>query len=383
MKRRRVEAKKTDRLGASSESTNGNTSQMISEGGIKMTNRQFSHKRIRQALGLLVLALLVAGYSVTATNGQHRNSEIPGSSFVFIFSPIAYGIYPDPAVAAVQSEIRELVRRVDDHNYRPIYYLSGRPSQPPPRYDGFIPATAENFKSILQEPRGILFVSSHGGNDLLVVESMSNMGDCQAKVQEYVNNRIFNNGELSCVNFPGRARLWVLDGRALAVGRFWKNNLDGNTVWRDGLGNVQSSADGGQDHTGPNNDPFVWRVWCVEKKSGTSFNFTVPVGTGGTCKAKTPALGSINISEIWATVLNSKTNQPLPQGTPVTFTVNLKPGVEKLQHISEIDSIIVSAPGFKPKEIKGPFSAMGISIPGPSPVTIQIINWGTVALDPA
>ena len=113
------------------------------------------------------------------------------------------------------------------------------------------------------------------------------------------------------------------------------------------------------------------------------FSFTVPVGTGGTCKAKTPALSSINISEIWATVLNSKTNQPLPQGTPVTFTVNLKPGVEKLQHISEIDNITVSAPGFKPKEIKGPFSAFRVSLPGPNPVTIEIINLGTVALDPA
>jgi len=112
------------------------------------------------------------------------------------------------------------------------------------------------------------------------------------------------------------------------------------------------------------------------------FSFTVPVGTGGTCKAKTPALGSIQISEIWATVTNCKTGQPLPEGTPVTFTVNLKPGKEKPEHISDIESITVSAPGFKPKEIKGPFSAVKVSIPGLIPITIQVINLGTVCLEP-
>jgi hypothetical protein len=109
---------------------------------------------------------------------------------------------------------------------------------------------------------------------------------------------------------------------------------------------------------------------------------TVPVGPGGSCKAKTPFLGSIQISEIWATLTNCKTNQPLPQGTPVTFTVNLKPGKEKPEHISDIESITVSAPGFKPKEVKGPFSAVKVSIPGPIPITIQVINLGTVCLEP-
>jgi hypothetical protein len=118
---------------------------------------------------------------------------------------------------------------------------------------------------------------------------------------------------------------------------------------------------------------------CVKK---TRFSFTVPVGTGGTCKAKTPALGSIQISEIWATLTNCKTGQPLPEGTPVTFTVNLKPGKEKPEHISDIESITVSAPGFKPKEVKGPFSAVKVSIPGPMPITIQVINLGTVCLEP-
>jgi hypothetical protein len=43
---------------------------------------------------------------------------------------------------------------------------------------------------------------------------------------------------------------------------------------------------------------------CVKK---AKFSFTTPVGPSGSCHAKTPALGSIQISEIWATVLNSQT----------------------------------------------------------------------------
>jgi hypothetical protein len=183
------------------------------------------------------------------------------------------------------------------------------------------------------------------------------------------------------LNTPGEATLTVLQATATAGKRAFKNNLDGNTRWRDGWGDIQENRDGGQDHTGPNRDDFVWKIKCVEKK-GTSFNFTVPVGTGGTCKAKTPALGSIQISEIWATLTNCKTGQPLPEGTPVTFTVNLKPGKEKPEHISDIESITVSAPGFKPKEIKGPFSAVKVSIPGLIPITIQVINLGTVCLEP-
>lgn len=170
------------------------------------------------------------------------------------------------------------------------------------------------------------------------------------------------------LNTEGEATLTVHQDQARAE-RDFQNNLDGN----------QNPA--GKDHIGPNRDDFVWKVKCV-KKSGTSFSFTVPVGTGGSCKAKTPELGSIQISEIWATVTNCKTGQPLPQGTPVTFTVNLKPGKEKAEHISDIESITVSAPDFEATTVQGPFTAIKVSIPGPSPITIQVINLGTVCLKP-
>jgi len=182
------------------------------------------------------------------------------------------------------------------------------------------------------------------------------------------------------LNTEGEATLTVRQEAAQAERQF-KNKLDGNTRWRDERGDIQENPEGGEDHIGPNRDDFVWKVKCV-KKSRTSFSFTVPVGTGGSCKAKTPELGSIQISEIWATVTNCKTGQPLPQGTPVTFTVNLKPGKEKAEHISDIESITVSAPDFEATTVQGPFTAIKVSIPGPSPITIQVINLGTVCLKP-
>jgi hypothetical protein len=202
---------------------------------------------------------------------------------------------------------------------------------------------------------------------------------CDAKIQDPKWSPPFKLEFTLQLNKEGEAWLTVRQSAARAE-RDFKNNLDGNTRWREGM-DIKESQEGGKDHVGPNRDDFVWKIKCVEKK-GTSFNFTVPVGTGGTCKAKTPALGSIQISEIWATVTNCKTGQPLPEGTSVTFTVNLKPGKEKPEHISDIESITVSAPGFKPKEIKGPFSAVKVSIPGLIPITIQVINLGTVCLEP-
>nr|BAL59185.1 hypothetical protein HGMM_OP3C340 [Candidatus Acetothermum autotrophicum] len=536
-----------------------------------MTRTQHSCKRIGQALGLfaLGLALLIAAYSVTATNGEHRESEIPGSGFLVIFSPLVYGVYLDKEVEFVHKEIKIVVERAVDHDYRPLYYLAGKPGeqqkQQLPKFTGYVKATAKNFKDILADTaRGILFVSTHGGKGELLVEYVGNMFECEEKVKE-LEKGIFNKGEIKCVEFafgrassvgiaitgqainkyfndtetivyisacnswslqnafskardffgydgtcpsegaaesarvlwgrlhgvvdggtkrpatvagqglpnklqhrhrsgaldtvlspavwehypannqtfdvptevqgrvrfdarmaridttftagavisvdrdgnscsaeilnarwasdfelqftlrlntPGEARLRVSSSITQAVGKFWANPLDGNTRWRGGegtdaaLGEIQESDEDGQDHIGPNRDDFVWKVKCGK---GTSFSFTAPVGIGGSCKAKTPALGSIQISEIWATVLNCNTGQPLPQGTPVTFTVNLKPGKEKPEHISDIESITVSAPGFEATTVQGPFTAFRVSGPG---FSFQVINLGTVCLKP-
>jgi hypothetical protein len=131
-----------------------------------------------------------------------------------------------------------------------------------------------------------------------------------------------------------------------------------------------------------------WPIPLTDTSSGpvqpVSFSFKIPVGSGGTCKGKTPELGSIQISEIWATVTNCSTGQPLPEGTQVTFTVNLKAGVEKLQSVSDIDRITVSAPGFEPTTVQN-FTVQTVSVPSlpPAPsISIKIINVGTVCLKP-
>jgi hypothetical protein len=111
---------------------------------------------------------------------------------------------------------------------------------------------------------------------------------------------------------------------------------------------------------------------------------TIPVGPGGTCKGKTPELGSIQIHELWATITNCSTGQPLPEGTLVTFTIHLKPGVQKLQNVSDLDSITVAVPGFEPVTVKT-FTVQTVTVPSlppAPPVSIKIINVGTVCLKP-
>ncbi len=151
-----------------------------------MSVRVGSFGRRRTAAVVAVLGLLVVLFSVVqdqpagAAGGPHPLSETPGSKKAILFSP-----YAD--VPAAATDLGVVTAQVELQHYvvTEMTNLNGM-------------ATAANFKTVLSNPRGILFVVGHGADDFLGVQVYATAAKCTTGLDNYVTAGTFKAGEITC-----------------------------------------------------------------------------------------------------------------------------------------------------------------------------------------
>jgi hypothetical protein len=171
---------------------------------------------ILASLVVLVLASIsLLPHDVTeATHGPHPLSETPGSDKVVIFSPLLNeGIR--------QSEATHVATRLQQQNYTSQLLVDRTGPDDKPET-----ATAETFKRALMNPRGVLFVTSHGDTDKLLVEARADETDCYVKLLLYVAAKKFDSGELECGEFPlpGGGHAWGIAMTSAAITHYFRDS---------------------------------------------------------------------------------------------------------------------------------------------------------------
>lgn len=107
------------------------------------------------------------------------------------------------------------------------------------------------------------------------------------------------------------------------------------------------------------------------------------VGDGGSCRAPTPFLASVAITEVQVRLFDCDTGLLLLIGTRVTFEFTGKPGVVEIKSDADIQSITILVDGYRPREITF-WQILTFSVPAPPPVmvvTVKVIFLGEVCLE--
>jgi uncharacterized repeat protein (TIGR01451 family) len=174
---------------------------------------------------------LLTASEAAATQGAHPNSETPGSDKLFVFSPVFHE-------EIRQREAKAVVDRAKAHAYKDTAAVDTTGPDADPE-----DATAVNFKAALRDARGILFVTTHGAQDLLLVELRAGQDDCRDRVNAYMRAGTFAEGELVCREFatPG-GDAWGIGITGAAIKKYFKDSetivhLDACESWslRDDL----------------------------------------------------------------------------------------------------------------------------------------------------
>lgn len=148
---------------------------------------------------IMIAVLFLAAPFGGATQGTHPNSETPSTDAAVFFSTLHNDI-------DFSAEVTAVIPLVEDQNYKSLLLADTTGDTDNDPKD----ATAENFKKVLNgtypginNPRGILYVSSHGVADALMVQVTNTSANCQASKNAYVAGGVFMNAEIFCDEVGG------------------------------------------------------------------------------------------------------------------------------------------------------------------------------------